>query len=203
MKLPSKKKMISFICGVYDAADEKEKKTGMEWYAKAKEQCSDLADTHGITTSQAAGVVAALSPGREWGKNCFDAWTLLNDVSRGLRGRDLPLVGSYGWRNVEKAEAILLGGLPLEVLRGEKVRAFYWNILHPEDSQVVTIDRHAASVACGMRLGEKDLRISPTRYADLSFVYQEAALRRQLLPSQIQAVTWVAWRARGAGAGKE
>ena len=198
MKLPSKKKMISFIGGVLDSADEKEKESGLYWYAEALRQCRSLSEKFNIPVPAVVGTVAALSPGRNWEKNLYDAETFLNDFARGLRARDLPLVGSYGWRNVEKAERICLGQAPQEALGGDKVQSFFYNIMYPTNETVVTIDRHAASVACGMKLGEKDLKISSSVYARIAEAYLTVAAERQLLGQQVQAITWVVWRNRNA-----
>jgi hypothetical protein len=95
--------------------------------------------------------------------------------------------------NNAKAARILRGEEPLDVLGGLKVRAFYRNIIGDRD--VVTIDRHAYSIAAGRHL--KDTEAGPlnakAHYA-VEALYQEAARALGVCPVTLQACTWLTWR---------
>lgn len=205
MASPSKKKtrishkrMVTNIRDVFNSAAPQERLEGMNWYLKAHVEANAMATKYRIPTAQAVGVVAALSPGNVWERNLEHARLLINDFKAGLRGADLPLVGSYGRNNVTKSERILLGEDPRDVLGGLKVRAFYECLLNPWNpaDSAVCIDRHAKSIAMGYRVLDKDASVSPKQYALISAAYRAAANELQLAPHQIQAITWVAWRNR-------
>src|SRR5437763_1199674 len=82
-----------------------------------------IAAKYQVTIAAAAGVISALSPGRDWSSNVQDAETFVSEFANGARGRWLPRVGSYGGKNLRKAEKILSGKDPLAILGGLKVRA--------------------------------------------------------------------------------
>lgn len=194
----SQKRMVANIRDVFNSAAPQERLEGMNWYLKANIECEAMATKYRIPTATAVGVVAALSPGNSWERNMEHARLLINDFKAGLRGADLPLVGSYGRNNVVKSERILLGEDPREVLGGLKVRAFYECLLNPwnpKDS-AVCIDRHAKSVAFGYRVLDKEASIKPKQYALISAAYKAAANELQVAAHVVQAVTWVAWRNR-------
>lgn len=170
---------------------------GLNWYQIAHDVACKLADDYGCTVKQACGVIAALSPGRNWEVNQDDAKTIIAHYSIGKRGKELPLVGSYGWGNIIKAERILSGESPLDVLGGEKVRSFFCNIYDPTSEECVTIDRHAKSAALGEVLGDKGTVPSKGEYLYLSEHYRKLAAKLNLLPHQLQAIVWVVWRRLG------
>ena len=93
----------------------------------------------------------------------------------------------------------------MDVIAGQKVSAFYRNILSAGTDAGVTVDRHAIDVAYGIRHAEQE-RPQPGKaaYATISEAYTRAAriLSREtgehVTPAQIQAVTWTTWRARHA-----
>ena len=143
-------------------------------------------------------MVAALSPGNVWERNLEHARLLINDFKAGLRGTDLPLVGSYGKANQVKSERILLGEDPRDVLGGLKVRAFYECLLNPWNpaDSAVCIDRHAKSVAVGYPVADKDSTVTPKQYGLIAAAYRTVANELQVAAHVVQAVTWVAWRNR-------
>ena len=146
----------------YARASATDRAEGLAWYENAHEVAVQLGARYGVTTRDACGVLAALSPGRQWGMNVQDADTFLDEWSHGARGKRLPLVGSYGWRNILKAAKCASGIDPMEVLGGFKVRAFYACMFNPQ-SVDVCIDRHAKSVALGYKLPESQAVVRDAR----------------------------------------
>src|SRR5690349_19858906 len=102
-------------------ATDEDKRIGCEWYETANFQCKVLSDRYSLPLSSVCGIVAALSPGRDWNLNLRDANDFIRAFVKGARGRELPPVGSYGSRNIAKAEVIAGGRDALEVLGGRKV----------------------------------------------------------------------------------
>lgn len=170
---------------------------GLTWYQRAHNQCESLATKYGVTTQAACGVMAALSPGSAWERNVADCDTFLDEWTHGARGKRLPLVGSYGWRNIVKASKIAGGQDPLKVLGGPKVRAFYQCIFDPSNSEYVCIDRHAKSAALGEKLTDKDSVVRPAQYQRFAKHYMQGARNNGILPNQFQAVIWTVWRRLG------
>ena len=184
------------ILACYHRATPSDREEGLYWYATAHNDAAAIAARHGVTVAQAAGVIACLSPGRTWGLNLQDANDLITAF---VAGKRLPMVGSYGRNNVNKARSILQGIDPLHVLRastGPKTRAFYMLILDPSDTHTVCVDRHAKAVCLG-RVGsdaDKSNVVRPNQYAFYARHYQTLALRLGLAAHQVQAICWTTWR---------
>ena len=147
-----------------------------------------LAVKNDVTVETSAGVIAALSPLNSWGANVNLAARLL--ASGGL---------SEGYLKVglAKANAILAGTDPLDVLKSDKVKNFYLCIAAGGDTSAVCVDRHAYSLAVDVRFeGETMPSLSAGRYAAVSDAYGRAAARLGVSAARVQAVTWLEWRAR-------
>jgi hypothetical protein len=187
-------RLIRNIITVYHSATSEERVEGLFWYQTAHNDAMALATRHGVTLEQAIGVIAALSPGREWGMNLLDADKLIGAF---VNGRPTPTVGTYGRKNVNKALDILRGNAPLDVLppTGPKVRAFYALILNPDAPDgTPCVDRHAKAIALGKVLPESDVAVAVAHYTWYAVHYVEASKALGLLPHQVQAITWLAWR---------
>jgi hypothetical protein len=190
----------------YDRAAESDRTEGLAWYQSAHDLCVTFGAKYSLPTSAVCGILAALSPGRQWNANVADTQTFLDEWSHGARGKKLPLVGTYGWRNIVKASKIAAGRDPLAVLGGLKVRAFFACVLDPSDSAEVCIDRHAKSAAIGRavtdtadpkkRLGRLSLTatVNVGEYRILANHYRRCARNVGILPHQFQATVWVVWR---------
>jgi len=177
---------IESVLGVYDNSTDAHREHGMRWYLDAHEFCETL-DPGNV--SRAAGIVAALSPMSHWENNKNKAAQLYRQDGEGTG------VGLF--RNVEKAQRIFKGENPLDVLGGDKVRAFYECILYPDlHSSKAVIDRHAFDIAVGKRTDDKTRGILGRKgvYDSFAEVYCEAAKSAGIGAAQMQAVTWVAWR---------
>jgi len=104
------------------------------------------------------------------------------------------------FRNADKADRIMAGEDPLDVLSGKKVVNFFRCIIGERDA--CCIDRHAFDVAVGEVTDDKRRATLSRKGVYESFVaaYEEAAeilsadLGREVLASAVQSVTWVVWR---------
>ena len=160
-----------------------------------------MAEEFGLPLWKVVGVLAAISPGNEYGRNVEETRDFIDAYTH---GKELPVVGVYGKMNMEKARRILEGALPLEVFpvkTSPKVRAFFACILFPYDCLEVCVDRHAKAVACNLpseRTGaasdDKKSVVRPGEYGELAKAYRAVAGTLGLLPHQLQAVCWVAWK---------
>ncbi len=182
------------LLACYQRASTFDVAQGLVWYSNANQTAQWLAGSYHVSLESACGVLAALSPGNPWDKNITDAEEFIRAYVSGNRGRYLPKVGSYGRKNRVKAERILTGKFPLDVLGGDKVRAFYSNILCPDARGIVTIDRHAKCCAVGVKLADKATLVRPAEYRYLTRHFLRCSEIVGVLPTQFQAVVWVTWR---------
>lgn len=180
---------VNAILDVYRLATLTDLDYGLNWYPTAHALAVDLAPEN---PRQAAGVIAALSPMMNWERNMMLAVRAY---------RDGEASGALG-RNVEKANVILCGADPLDILGGNKVRNFFGAIADPDSNVFVVIDRHAFDIAIG-RVSNDATRAALSRvgmYDLFALAYRRAAerLTRETgihhTPSQVQAVTWCTWR---------
>lgn len=162
---------------------------GRTWYADAKREIEKLANTYGRTVETVTGIVAVLSPGCKWSSNIADAEEVLKYGSDAV-------VTTYG-ANKEKAVRILNGETFETVANrnkrtGRKVRAFYDNLLNPETSNAVTIDRWIIRAVYGKQ-DEKIERsvFASNLYEKLSGIIADAARARDLRPHELQAMVWL------------
>lgn len=168
---------------------------GLSWYSTARNQAVRIAARNRVSVECAAGIISALSPRNRWERNLLDADLLLKNVAVG----NLEFKVSTFHENKSRAIAIANGTKPLDVLSGNKTRAFYQNILTPDHPHIVTVDIHAFYIALGARTIAYNL--SDAQYAIFANAYRTAckrinkeSLERVVLPSQVQAVTWTHYR---------
>jgi len=176
------------IVAVFNVATSAEREHGRSWYRMARDLAHTLDAEH---PERAAGVIAAVSPLTPWDRNVELAKMAYRD---GKASKTLS-------RNVDKANRIMAGEDPLDVLSGDKVRNFYLCIADPY-SDGICIDRHAYDVAVGRVTGdaERSTLSRKGRYADFQREYVRAAVEISWLTgeiwsaSMVQAATWVTWR---------
>ena len=187
------------ICKLYRESTPAQRESGAAWYADAATISAALAEKYSITREQAAGIIAALSPLRSWGDN-------VNLAARAIANGGL--TGGAFKDSVAKVNRILAGDKVLDVLGGDKVRAFFHCILTGGQTSAVCIDRHALDAATNTRnTDETRPRLSAKKYREVADAYVRAAqiLSREsgtlITPSAVQATVWLAWRSRFWSAG--
>lgn len=188
---------VNNIKAVFQLASAAENADGMAWYGVAKSIAIVLADRYGVTTAQAVGVLAALSPRNKWSRNVIDAESLIAAyVAAGSEQARLTKVCTFG-ANKEKAIKVLESGaetIPtiLEILSGPKLREFASCIAGLSDC---CIDGHAWCIWQGSRVTLADVpSIGVKLRREIKADYAQAAADLGLKPFELQAITWVAWR---------
>lgn len=186
---------VSNVLSVYRRSTLADAEQGMKWYRAAHQWC--VSQAHGRTelVMRNAGIVAALSPMNEWENNKRKAAELISKRGRIVFGED----GSNGiglGNNVRKAIDIYNGAYPLDVLKGDKVRAFYRTILDPFGDIDPVIDRHAFDIAVGKRTNDKARAALQRKgvYDTFAIIYREAARQADIGAAEMQATTWVTWK---------
>jgi hypothetical protein len=165
-----------------------ELEAGMNWYRVASDHANRLAVQHGegLSAEQFAGIIAAFSPQRSWNENLRMAESVANRRMPGC------MQNEYG-----KVVRMLENEPPLNILGGNKVRSFYNAIVGDDDS--VCVDTHALKIALGRepepREIAKHFRHAPS-YARAADCYRAASDTVGISPRELQAVTWITYRAR-------
>lgn len=180
---------VENIKHVYGLATVAEQLEGMTWYPRAHDAAKLLAAKYGYTLTQAAAIIAVLSPQMPWKKNVEAAETVLRMAQAGASPDDYS-VPTYT-NNKRKAHAIALSH-DTSLVSGEKVTSFWRNICDPEGDDV-TVDRHAIKVWAGFADGGS-VRFPKSIYAKVAADYRQAAAELSLTPAALQAVTWVVYK---------
>ena len=173
---------------------------GQDWYATAREEALWLVREHDLPLGVVCHAIAALSPSVAWPVNLSGADTLIGHFKRGLLRESLTGVAGYR-KNIDKAWEILRRHAAGDdtwrnVLSGPKVTAFAANIFsggHLDEE--ITIDGHAWCIAHGKRVPlDRVPKISKALRERIRAAHRRVAEDTGLLPTQIQAITWVVWK---------
>lgn len=99
---------------------------------------------------------------------------------------------------------VVLNKSPEAAMRAQKQMMFFTNITHPEAWMPVTVDRHAFDIALGFDTGvdkrpldkifKRNGQVVDDVYGTVAQAYRMAAIESGLTPSQVQALTWDAWK---------
>jgi hypothetical protein len=192
---------VKNILAIYKQSTESEKISGLKWYQNVNDICRLMAVKYKLTDVQAVAIVAALSPGTNWNQNVIDAnnlcsllsvYTDIHRITVTTYGPNKLKAGYiYSQKEITEDEAfkVLLGSSK----RVNKTSSFFLNILHPEQSENVTIDRHALRI--NLALTEyPDFALTEKRYLLMVNAYQLTAKELEINAIQLQAVVWLTFR---------
>lgn len=191
------KKCINSIIRFFNVARANEIKEGMDWYNEANRYCRELGERFNISLSQSAGIIAAYSPQTNWTDNKRYAVTFLINP----RNRIKSLVQDIKARNILTLDSEDKIFHSLSV-RGAafKTKSFFLNMLNPDIPTNVTIDRHAIAVCLQKPDKVQALpetygaNVTKKQYDFLQSCYIQAAKELDVLPHQLQAITWLVYR---------
>lgn len=175
---------VDNILDVFNNASPLAFSTGLDWYDNANAYARELDPN----VHRSAGIIAALSPKNGWNNNKRKAAQLYAQAGDGTGvGMSDP---------VGKAIAIYHGEDALDVLGGNKTRNFYLTIVDPTHD-IPVIDAHALDIAIGRQQSDRERNNAIRRkgeYDRYASAYVSASGFTGLIPSQLQAITWCAWR---------
>lgn len=170
-----------------------------EWYRSVHAECKAYTymlngDGITITLDQFIDVVAAVSPGLNWERNIYSAecvvrtWAMYNTLEeRHAHFLTYKTGIAHGWRNFDRAWAILDGTATLDT-KAPKTHAFGDNIRNPETSTLVTIDQHMIHIICDTGLRGS---INPgNHYPKLAKAMRQAANILGMPMLKLQAAIW-------------
>lgn len=184
------------ILDSYSSASAADVKEGKNWYLNAHRIAKRLSNSYFLRSYRyAAGIIAVLSPSVRWDQNVIDA----QNVCRATIPGDTPTVSTYG-QFLQKAILIRDGMDPEKVISpvtGPKTYAFFKCISKPHNDKYVVIDRHALSIALGYTMSTQERGNFLKRVGSYDMIgngYRDVAKEVNLLPLQVQAVTWTSHR---------
>ena len=168
------------IYRVYELADETQ---GDDWYFETNAIAQAWAEKFEVSLSKVCAIISACSINSGWNQNLKNAELFL-DTGK-IRG--LGVIQ-------RKCDAIMSNKPISEVLSTDKLNNFYWNIFKPDLFEHVTIDRHATAIAYFGRRETDFPKPTTKRYSLIAEAYKKVAENLGLIPQQLQAITWVAYR---------
>lgn len=189
-------KCINSIIRFYEESTLTEWKDGMEWYNTAHNYAKELSGRYNLTVQQIAGLIAVFSPQAGWLENKRYTVSFLINPNKPVRSAV----------QCDKAKHILSLTNESDIyhalaLNGKafKTKAFFLNIQNPDIATAVTIDRHAIAIAIQepsnvYALDSKYGQLTEAQYKFFASCYQKAAKKLNILPHQLQAITWVTYR---------
>lgn len=180
------------IKAILERADNADITEGRVAYFRYREVCLLLADHYGYSLEEAIAVFAALSPNNDYSGNLRSAATVLKGYKEGVDVNLLRVTTYNACR--DRAYSYLSGVSFLDTVDGPKIRNFYANILNPLDPYPVTIDGHAVNVWRNKLSTVKGVAERGFNYNRVANDYREVAGRIKLLPHQVQAIVWFAWK---------
>lgn len=192
----TEKKAVNSILRFFNAATANEVKEGLRWYAEANTYCRELAARFNIPVQVVAGIIAAYSPQTGWQENKrYTLSFLLNP-----KQRQKSLVQDMKARKIAGliCENEIYSALSVNDAAW-KTKAFFLNILNPDVVTSVTIDRHAIAVSIQHpdkteALSDDYGKLTKKQYEFFERAYVKAALELDILPQQLQAITWTVYR---------
>lgn len=198
---------VKNILAIYGQATQAELFDGLRWYDEAFSFCATIADAHNLPVSNVAYACAALSPNNSWTGNQKDLITVCAAFASGeleklvaafetdTKAMQVLKVQTYPKQVIKAFNLLKTGNLLAHIGQGKKTLSFARNIAFT-DSLDVTIDGHAASIVLNKRMTMKDAskELRPSNYHAFAAAYEIAAAELGILPKQLQAITWVAWR---------
>jgi hypothetical protein len=158
---------------------------GKDWYRRASLFSLALSEQYGISEMKCAGIIAALSPQKEWSINKALAEEFIR--TKGKRSGHTAQQSGKARRILNLAETKVgveccLGGL--------KTINFFNNIYNPESRDHVTVDRHHIYLSI-----KRDLRdCTPKQYEFLKQNTIIFANKVDMIPSELQSTLWVCWK---------
>jgi hypothetical protein len=188
-------KCINSIIRFYSLASSKELSESLSWYNVANEYCRELADRFDISIQQSAGIISVFSPQAGWTENKRYAVSFLINPKLRLRS----LVQEIKAKKILRlsSEADIYNAQSVKGGKAFKTKSFFLNLLNPDIATNVTIDRHAIAICLQTPDNTHALNVKDLTKAQYDFFqecYIKAASKLDILPHQLQAITWLIYR---------
>lgn len=180
------------LLALWESSTPMEREEGRIYYPRQQGRLYARARENSRYLYQAVGAFAALSPNNSE-KITYQALDICMDIVEG-RAPIETKAPSYG-RNKIKALQILAipSNKPEDILRGNKVRAFYFNTMDPEHSSEVTVDGHMKNAWRGKiaSLKHHSSDVSNKEYIVIAHDFRRAAFLVGIPCTEFQATLWI------------
>lgn len=194
----SHKIAVKNIKAMFAASTQTQIDAGMAWYQNARDQAQAIAVKHEIAVYIVVAVIAALSPNNKWERNVQNADDLIGgfiagDAMETIKVSTYHKMKQKAWSILQEQTLNPDYDMAKTMLNGQKITSFFMDIMGEFN---VTIDGHARNIAYNERVGLTDDRtnIGVREYRALQAAYYDAARDLDLMPYQLQAITWTTWR---------
>lgn len=182
---------VNRIIATWNQATPSDVESGARWYGEDSSAILSgmVAAVNDVefTREHAAAILSHLSPRTSWGRNVAGAFALVTNGADAAR--ELGCLSA----NVNRAVTAWASEDPLSTLNGPKTKRFAWNLLGY--TEAVTVDVWAARVALGDSVEDPERVLSLVGVYDaIEHAYRLAARRAGVLPTTMQATTWVVAR---------
>jgi len=177
--------VIDNIKSVYSQCSEDELINGKDWYRHANLFSLALSEKYKVSEMKVAGIIAALSPQKEWLHNKTLAEEFLRTngkITRHTAMQSNKAKKILNYAKTKEDTEIYLGGL--------KTINFFNNIYDPESRDHVTIDRHHIYLSVGWDAQS----CTPKQYEFLKQNTVIFAKDVDVKPSELQSTLWVCWK---------
>jgi hypothetical protein len=174
-------------------ADNFDRQEGATAYRRYHNLMANFANYYGTALNNTVAAFVSLSPNNSWFNNLRSLASVLDGIGRGLQ-KDEIVVSTYNTCR-DRAYDYATGERDfMSNTKGPKVRAFYRNIMDPCDFKPVCIDGHMTAMWLGKRLTMVEAARERVKYNVVARDVQMVAVEHAMLPNQLQATLWFAWK---------
>jgi len=177
--------LIENMRSVHNKCEEEDLVYGKGWYNRANFFSLALSEKYGVSEMKAAGIIAALSPLKEWTLNKAMAEEFI---------RTKGVISKHTSMQTMKARKILNHASTVRdvenYLGGLKTVNFFNNIYNPFSKDYVTVDRHHIYLSLGW-----DAQSCTTKQYE--FIKQNTIIlanELNIIPNELQSTIWVCWK---------
>ncbi len=174
---------------MYGRADDVDRREGALAYPRYNALLGEIARHYDFEMEQTVAAFAALSPNNDYYGNLRSLVSLLAGIRQNKTCDEITVSTYKACRNRAYGYATGTVSFP-KTVKGPKIRAFYFNILDPNDKRHVTIDGHMAAAYRANAGTMKENLVKPREYEQIARAVRRLAYRNGLLPNQMQAILW-------------
>lgn len=162
---------------------------GINWYFQLNDYCKNLADIYNLPVIKVSAILSALSPNCTFQQN-------IKSLEKFLKTGGNCKVSTFSNQKKKALEIFQTSDMSEANIKailgkGLKTRSFFENIYRPDSSYSVTVDLWMIRYAKDKGIMPVDGALTDKRYKAIESYIQEKAQELNVMPHQLQAVTWV------------
>lgn len=178
-------KIIENMLSVHNKCISDDLLYGKGWYSRANLFSLALSEKYKVSEMKTAGIIAALSPLKEWTLNKTMAEEFIRTngkVCKHTSAQSAKARKILNYNSTKKDVEISLGGL--------KTINFFNNIYNPSSKEHLTVDRHHIYISLGW-----DAQSCTTKQYE--FIKENTIIlanELNIIPHELQSTMWVCWK---------